>query len=203
MITVQESMVNIELSGELGKRFGKKHKRLVATTNEAIQALCCTISGFEMFMNKAKERGLTFAIFKNGKNIGLNDFSYPVNDETIKIVPVAIGSKKAGVLQTILGAVIIAAAVMLGPAGAGALAAGTAWNVGLAGGAMMLGGVVQMLSPQPAGLARKESADNKASYAFGGVTNTASQGYPVPLLYGKRRIGGAIISAGIYVEDQQ
>lgn len=42
---------------------------------------------------------------------------------------------------------------------------------------MMLGGVVQMLSPQPAGLARKESADNKASYAFGGVTNTASQGY--------------------------
>ena len=71
------------------------------------------------------------------------------------------------------------------------------------GGAMMLGGVVQMLSPQPAGLARKESADNKASYAFGGVTNTASQGYPVPLLYGKRRIGGAIISAGIYVEDQQ
>ncbi|RSW72212.1 tail assembly protein, partial [Klebsiella aerogenes] len=33
--------------------------------------------------------------------------------------------------------------------------------------------------------------------------NTASQGYPVGLLYGKRRIGGAIISAGIYVEDQQ
>ena len=45
--------------------------------------------------------------------------------------------------------------------------------------------------------------DNRASYAFGGVTNTAAQGYPVPLLYGRRRIGGAIISAGIYVEDQQ
>lgn len=40
-------------------------------------------------------------------------------------------------------------------------------------------------------------------YAFGGVTNTTAQGNPVPLLYGKRRIGGAIISAGIYVEDQQ
>jgi predicted phage tail protein len=39
-------------------------------------------------------------------------------------------------------------------------------------------------------------------HAFGSVTNTTSQGYPVPLLYGKRRIGGAIISAGI-VEDQQ
>lgn len=28
-------------------------------------------------------------------------------------------------------------------------------------------------------------------------------GLSVPLLYGKRRIGGAIISAGIYVEGQQ
>lgn len=45
------------------------------------------------------------------------------------------------------------------------------------GAAMMLGGVVQMLSPQPAGLASKQSADNRASYAFGGVTNTAAQGY--------------------------
>ncbi|HFL1520492.1 TPA: tail assembly protein, partial [Escherichia coli] len=26
---------------------------------------------------------------------------------------------------------------------------------------------------------------------------------PVPLLYGQREIGGAIISAGIYAEDQQ
>jgi predicted phage tail protein len=68
---------------------------------------------------------------------------------------------------------------------------------------MSLGGIVQLLSPQTTGLAKTQSADNKPSYAFGGVTNTTSQGYPVPLLYGKRRIGGAIISAGIYVEDQQ
>lgn len=65
------------------------------------------------------------------------------------------------------------------------------------------GGVIQMLSPQASGLASKQDADNRASYAFGGVTNTAAQGNPVPLLYGKRRIGGAIISAGVYVEDQQ
>jgi predicted phage tail protein len=67
---------------------------------------------------------------------------------------------------------------------------------------MSLGGIVQLLSPQTTGLAKTQSADNKPSYAFS-VTNTTSQGYPVPLLYGKRRIGGAIISAGIYVEDQQ
>lgn len=196
---MKETMTRIELSGTLGKMFGKVHHRLISTTHEAGIALANTIPGFEKFMISSEERGLTYAIFKNNKNIGLDDLGFPVTGEVIRIVPVVVGSKTSGFLQTILGAVIVAA---------GAVATfvfDQPWgvNVMMAGGAMMLGGVVQMLSPQPAGLARKESADNKASYAFGGVTNTASQGYPVPLLYGKRRIGGAIISAGIYVEDQQ
>ncbi|HBQ2144335.1 TPA: tail assembly protein [Klebsiella pneumoniae] len=196
---MKETMTRIELSGTLGKMFGKVHHRLISTTHEAGIALANTIPGFEKFMISSEERGLTYAIFKNNKNIGLDDLGFPVTGEVIRIVPVVVGSKKSGFLQTILGAVIVAA---------GAVATfvfDQPWgvNVMMAGGAMMLGGVVQMLSPQPAGLARKESADNKASYAFGGVTNTASQGYPVPLLYGKRRIGGAIIPAGIYVEDQQ
>ncbi|WP_232832485.1 hypothetical protein [Photorhabdus sp. CRCIA-P01] len=33
--------------------------------------------------------------------------------------------------------------------------------------------------------------------------NTTAQGNPVPVLYGTREIGGAIISAGIYTEAQQ
>ncbi|EJF8536966.1 tail assembly protein, partial [Escherichia coli O62/O68:H12] len=119
--------------------------------------------------------------------------------DVIRIVPVIIGSKKAGVLQTILGAVLVAVGVVLNFT---PWAAASPFFYKL-GAAVMLGGVVQMLSPQPAGLASKQSSDNRASYAFGGVTNTAAQGYPVPLLYGRRRIGGAIISAGIYVEDQQ
>ncbi|MGR7243180.1 tail assembly protein [Klebsiella aerogenes] len=197
---MQEVMTRIELSGILGKTFGAYHERLVSTTSEGIQALCCTIDGFEKFLNNSKENGLTFAIFKGNKNIGQDDLGFPVNGEVIRIVPVIIGSKKAGILQTILGAVIVAASVVYGYFTQDW--ANAAYGI-QAGGAMMLGGVVQMLSPQPGGLASKESPDNKASYAFGGVTNTASQGYPVGLLYGRRRIGGAIISAGIYVEDQQ
>lgn len=197
---MQEVMTRIELSGILGKTFGAYHERLVSTTSEGILALCCTIDGFEKFLNNSKEKGLTFAIFKGKKNIGKDDLGFPVNGDVIRIVPVIIGSKKAGILQTILGAVIVAASVVYGFVTEDWVNA--AYGI-QAGGAMMLGGVVQMLSPQPGGLARRESPENKASYAFGGVTNTASQGYPVGLLYGQRRIGGAIISAGIYVEDQQ
>lgn len=200
-----ELMTEIELSGVLGKKFGVHHQRIISTTSEAIKALCCTLEGFEKFLNNSKDKGLTFAVFKGKKNICLDELGFPVTGEVIRIVPVVIGSKKAGVFQTILGAVLVVAGAIGMFTPIGQALGGAAWGqyAMMAGASMMLGGVVQMLSSQPAGLARKESPENKASYAFGGVTNTASQGYPVGLLYGKRRIGGAIISAGIYVEDQQ
>lgn len=199
---MQETMTRIELSGVLGKTFGKVHHRLISTIHEAGAALAATIPGFEKFMINSKEQGLTFAVFRGKKNIGKDDLGFPVTGEVIRIVPVVIGSKKAGVLQTILGAVLVVVGAVMTYV-SGGTASPLAASLMTSGAAMMLGGVVQMLSPQPGGLARRESPENKASYAFGGVTNTASQGYPVGLLYGKRLIGGAIISAGIYVEDQQ
>ncbi|MEJ8326018.1 tail assembly protein [Kosakonia sacchari] len=199
---MQEIMTRIELGGILGKTFGKEHHRLISTTHEATRALAATIKGFEQFMISSKRRGLTYAVFRGEKNIGVDDLGFPVTGEVIRIVPVIMGSKKAGLLQTILGAVLVVVGVvvtglswgMAAPVGGALISSG----IGL-----MAGGIIQMLSPQTAGLASKQDADNQASYAFGSVTNTAAQGYPVPLLYGKRRIGGAIISAGIYVEDQQ
>ncbi|EPK3977898.1 TPA: tail assembly protein [Citrobacter freundii] len=196
---MSEIMSRIELGGVLGKTYGKVHHRSISTTTEAIKSLTKTIDGIEKFLITSKMRGLTYAVFKGKKNISVDDLGFPVTGEVIRIVPVVIGSKKAGVLQTILGAVLVAVGVVLNF---------TPWAAASPffykfGAAMMIGGVVQMLSPQPAGLSSKQDAENRASYAFGGVTNTAAQGNPVPLLYGRRRIGGAIISAGIYVEDQQ
>lgn len=201
---MQEVMTRIELGGVLGKTFGKIHHRLISRVSEAGVALAKTIPGFEQFMISSQRRGLTYSVFKGKKNIGVDDLGFPVTGDVIRIVPVVIGSKKAGLFQTILGAVLIAAAVFVsGGVGAAFAAGGLTGFAAATGASLVLGGVIQLLSPQPSGIASKQSADNRASYAFGGVTNTAAQGYPVPLLYGKRRIGGAIISAGIYVEDQQ
>ncbi|WP_072170937.1 tail assembly protein [Trabulsiella odontotermitis] len=195
---MQEVMTRIELGGVLGKTFGRVHYRLIRTTGEAVNALSKTVDGFEKYLNSSRMRGLTYAVFKGKKNIGIDDLGFAVNGDVIRIVPVVIGSKKAGLLQTILGVVLVVVSIWM--PGLSIAASNLLFS---AGAAMTLGGVVQMLSPQPGGLASKQDADNRASYAFGGVTNTTAQGNPVPLLYGKRRIGGAIISAGIYVEDQQ
>lgn len=195
---MQEVMTRIELGGVLGKSFGKIHHRLISRVSEAGVVLAKTIPGFEQFMISSQRRGLTYSVFKGKKNIGVDDLGFPVTGDVIRIVPVIIGSKKAGLIQTILGAVLVIASIWMP-----GLSIAASNMMFAAGASITLGGVVQMLSPQATGLASKQSSDNRASYAFGGVTNTAAQGYPVPLLYGRRRIGGAIISAGIYVGDQQ
>jgi len=69
---------------------------------------------------------------------------------------------------------------------------------------MMLGGTVQLLTPQPKyNVGASSSTDNKPNYAFGAPVNTVAMGYPVPPLLGEREVGGPIINAGIFSSDQQ
>lgn len=202
MNTVNEVMTTIKLSGSLAKTFGRAHQRLISTPREVFRALSVTVPGFEKYLNTSKARGLTYAVMVGKRNISENDLDFPNAGQEIRIVPVIIGSKRAGLLQTILGSVLIVVGALgstIGQAWGGGVWGPVAWKLGAA---MVAGGVIQMISPQPGGVSSKQDPDNKASYAFGGVTNTTAQGNPVPLCYGKRRIGGAIISAGIYVEDK-
>jgi predicted phage tail protein len=46
-------------------------------------------------MITSEERGLTYAVFK-GRKILVDDLGFPITGEVIRIVPVVIGSKKAG-----------------------------------------------------------------------------------------------------------
>ncbi|PHZ21544.1 tail assembly protein [Yersinia massiliensis] len=204
-VFAQEIMTPIKLSGSLAAMFGRNHQRLVSSSGEVFKALCVTIPGFEQYLATAKQRGLTFAIFKGKRNIGEDELELASGGQEIRIVPVIIGSKRGGLFQTILGIALIGAAMFLpgGVAGLGVFGStGIAGFSAMMGASMALGGVIQMLSPQQSGLAMRQSPDNKPSYAFGGPVNSTAQGNPVGVLYGKRRIGGAVISAGIYAEDQ-
>lgn len=191
------------LSGSLAALFGRTHRLVIDTPAEACRALSVTIPGFEEFMQNAHLKGLRFAVFKGRHNITKEELKHNSGDEVIRIVPVISGSKRAGVLQTILGAVL----VVVGAIGAtwGQAFGGGVWGPAMMkfGAAMMIGGVVQMLSPQAKGLASRQDPDNMPSYAFGGPVNTVAMGNPVGVAYGLRERGGAIISAGIYTDDYQ
>lgn len=185
------------LSGSLARLFGRSHRLVIDTPAEACRALSVTIPGFEAFMQNAHLKGLRFAIFKGKHNISQDELKHNSGKEVIRIVPVIAGSKRAGTLQTIVGAVLVVAGAVITYFGGG--------QVGIPmmkmGAAMMIGGVVQMLSPQAKGLASRQDPDNMPSYAFGGPVNTVAMGNPVGVAYGLRERGGAIISAGIYTDD--
>ncbi|MFG6091610.1 tail assembly protein [Enterobacter soli] len=194
-------LTTIRLYGALGARFGRVHRLAVQTSAEAVKALCINFDGLEDYLVSAKKNGMTFAVFRGKRNIGAQDFQELAGDSDIRIAPVMEGAKKAGMFQTILGAVMVVAGLALGPVGWGVVGAGFANGLIIGGITSMAGGIYQMLSPQPKGLQMRGDPDNKPSYAFGGAVNTTAMGNPVALLYGEREIGGAIISAGIVAED--
>lgn len=193
-------LTTIRLYGALGARFGRVHKLAVQTTAEAVKALCINLDGLESYLMNAKKNGMTFAVFRGKRNIGIEDYQNLAGNSDIRIAPVMEGAKKAGIFQTILGAVMVVAGIVVT-----GLSYGWASPVGgamiSAGIGMMAGGIYQMLSPQPKGLQVRDDPDNKPSYAFGGSVNTLAMGNPVAILYGEREIGGAIISAGVISED--
>ena len=193
-------LTTIRLYGALGARFRRVHKLAVQSSAEAVKALCINFDGLEDYLMNAKKNGMIFAVFRGKRNIGVQDFQELAGNSDIRIAPVMEGAKKAGIFQTILGAVMVVAGIVVS-----GLSAGWAGPVGgamiSAGIGMMAGGIYQMLSPQPKGLQGRDDPDNKPSYAFGGSVNTLAMGNPVALLYGEREIGGAIISAGIVAED--
>lgn len=193
-------LTTIRLYGALGARFGRVHKLAVQTTVEAVKALCINLDGLESYLMNAKKNGMTFAVFRGKRNIGVEDYQNLAGNSDIRIAPVMEGAKKAGIFQTILGAVMVVAGIVVT-----GLSYGWASPVGgamiSAGIGMMAGGIYQMLSPQPKGLQGRDDPDNKPSYAFGSSVNTLAMGNPVAALYGEREIGGAIISAGIVAED--
>lgn len=191
----------VRLYGVLGAKFGRAHRLVVDTPAEATKALCVIIPGFEDYMLKAHLRGMRFAVFKGKENIGKDELHHGSGGEEIRIAPVMAGAKRAGMLQTILGAVLVVAGIAIGYFSVGTLSA-VGWGMAKFGAAMMVGGVVQMMAPQAPGLSMRQDPDNKPSYAFGGPVNTTAQGIPVGVLYGEREIGGAIISAGIFAEDE-
>ncbi|WP_028635518.1 tail assembly protein [Pseudomonas parafulva] len=194
------TMTTVYLSGPLIRKFFRKKDYLLDSQNtwEVFRALKATLEGFEQEIKRLETLGMRFAIFRNRKNVGEDDFERGGATE-VRIVPVVGGSKRGGGLQTVPGVVLIALAYFnpfgyfSGPAVSAMYAAGAA-NVA--------GGVMQMLSPQARGLSQSGAPENLPSYAFGSAKNTTASGNPVPICIGERRWGGAIISASIEAQDK-
>ena len=84
-----------------------------------------------------------------------------------------------------------------------ATALGTAFS--LVGASLVLGGIAQAISPSPVQstttFERGRDAAKFESFTFSGITNTAKQGLPVPIAYGRVFVGSAVLSSGLDVDQ--
>lgn len=192
-------MKTIQLHGILAKKFGKSFKLSVGSTKEAMRALCVQLAGFEQFMMNAHRQGLRFAVFHDKHNIGETELDMTHSAQVIRVVPIVEGSKKSGLLQTILGAVMVVAGIVVTGMTFGAAGAVGAGLIG-AGIGLMAGGIAQMLMPKVDTQDQNQDG-NRANKGFGGAVTTIAQGNPVPILYGEREIGGFILSASQLTDD--
>lgn len=184
-------MVNVRFYGSL-KQFGTEFRLDCKTPAEVVQALTSQIPKLRQFIQQGLftvrmgREYLDNRYLEQGLNQNLKD------DSTVHFTPVLKGSKKAGLFQTIVGAVMVVVGAFTSWAGGAALIAG---GIGL-----MAGGVAQMLTKMPS-MSTGKDAERKQSTSFSNLSNMAAQGRPMPLAYGRIRVGSLIISQGVETMD--
>ena len=193
-------MVNVRFYGSL-KQFGSEFRLDCQTTAEIVQALTSQIPKLRQFI----QQGL-FTV-RVGRDYFDNRYleqglSHKLKDDaTVHFTPVLKGSKRGGLFGVIAGVAIIAGAIALGPL-AGIISTNAAWIVGSVGASLLLGGVAQMLTKMPEMKLGTEK-EKKQSTAFSNLSNMTAQGKPMPLAYGRIRVGSLIISQGVETMDTE
>jgi predicted phage tail protein len=186
----------VRLSGELGKKFGRVHRLLVKTPGEAIRALCANFPEFEKDLRESHKRNVGYRVINGNYELEkAEEVREPASGE-IKIIPVIMGANAT--TRILIGVTLIAAALVMTVSGVGAGAAPYVMSAGIG---LTLGGVIELLSPVPKIKEPDERPENKPSYIFNGPVNTTAQGHPVPIGYGRLRVGGGIVSAGISIDQ--
>lgn len=191
-------MKTIKLHGVLADKFGETFRLAVESAHEATHAIACQNPEFKRFMLEAEQNGMRFAIFMDEKNIGEDEVYNASSAKTVHVVPRIMGAGGvADVLQVVVGAIMVGVGVF-----ASGITAGTSTFLIGTGLGLMMGGIASMLMPTP-DMGELDEDGNRANNGFGGAVTTVAQGNPVPVLYGERYIGGFIMSAGIFTEDNQ
>jgi predicted phage tail protein len=107
-------------------------------------------------------------------------------------VPVVAGAGAVG--RIIVGIALVAFSLLL--PGVGAVIGGALMTkIGLIGGALILTGIAELLTPTPT--ISQDEADPRKSFSFSGIQNVSRAGVPVPVVYGETLVGSVVVSAGI------
>jgi len=219
----------VKVYGALRKKLGQCRFEFDAETPaQAFKALCVNFPGLDTWLLNSEKDGVSYRVSIGKEKIDENNAVLALcpwsEREVLSITPVLAGAGGGGGgAQIALGFGLVALSFLLpgaglfgttGLFGAGAAAAtgtaGALTTLGVAlsgmGAALVLGGIAQAISPVPvqstSTFERGREAAKMESFTFSGIVNTAKQGMPVPIAYGRCFVGSAVLSSGLDVDQQ-
>ena len=193
-----EQVKTVRLLGAAGRKFGRQFRLAVKSPAEAIRALIALRPEFQAWVLEQHERGVAWRVVTDRPmGVSEEELTLETGCDEIILAPVVQGAGGFG--KIILGVLLIAVAIFV-PAAVFGLS--SMLSVGLIGGALVLGGIADLVTPTPqlsgpkasggpssrsSGTAATKSADLESNL-FSRNQGTGGQGECVPLLYGQRRV---------------
>ena len=192
-------MQRVLLLDELGEKFGAVHEYYnLRTPVDAIKLLCINHPEFQKELIESGEKGIGYKVVQAGAEFELEDMLLPFGSNDLIITPVIAGSGN-GLGKVLIGAAMIGLAFATGGASLAfnSLALASPAVVGITtttlgaialntGIALALGGVAQMLSPQPEGPlniigSSSQSGDRGPGSSIRGMDDAQSYAYRGPV----------------------
>jgi len=184
-------MTNVILHGLLGKKFGERHSFFVRKPVDAIKGLIANKEGFGRALRTWCLEGKYYQIICDGEVINSeNTLVKPDQYKQIDIVPALVGASDT--MKIVVGIILIIVGFWFAPAGT------VGWRMVFGGAlkaigfSLVMSGVMGMLYPAP--VPSFESTPQANSFMFSSLQNSQVQGVPVPVGYGRLRIGSKVIS---------
>ena len=162
------------------------------TAAEAIEALCRMVKGFKPKPGQGRHQ-IRVLGFNTEESL-----ITPTEVQDLHLVPEFYCGKSGGVVNIIVGVVLIIVGTILTYASLGTLSP-LGWPMIYMGIAMIAGGIVQMLSPSPKMDTGNFNSDMnpEASKYLGAPNNTVKIGTRIPFGYGRHRVYGHFLSFNI------
>lgn len=189
-------MTKINLHGILAFEFGNSIEIFLRKPKEVFNAIDANKKNFYKRIVELSEQGLNYSIIVDGFDIkNLEELEVKKAPKVIDLVPVICGhgpiAAAIGAGLAIYGGVAIAGGAVGGALFAAQMA--VAVGIGLLGMA-----VQQMLAPKPEAQKPPSASIGTASalnqsFYFTNNANSAEQGSPVPIGYGRLKIGSLVI----------
>ena len=174
-------MQNVVLLGDLGQKFGEYWSTAAAYVSDVFKHIACQRPTFRHYLIECREKGLDLSIERAGEFITDAEellLSLGEDDLALALIPAGSGT---GIGATIAEAI----ASFFTKEGLRQFAIHTARQIAIS---LAIHAITEWLAPGP------NVDESVEGYLFSGALNNVKEGIPIPVLYGRLMVGGAVIN---------